>query len=151
LRLLAQRSIGGAQSGGYGSNLDIEDSGNRLVIEVGVAAEEDSSPLPVGVENDGGARGFVGSADGMPPTLILDWLYRQEPDELERVRQLCAELGEEVTERQHALQEKATAYVASLAATAIAEYATVTPAGLRALADLLERAASEVADELAQP
>jgi hypothetical protein len=87
----------------------------------------------------------------MPPTLILDWLYRQEPDELERVRQLCAELGEEVTERQHALQEKATAYVASLAATAIAEYATVTPAGLRALADLLERAASEVADELAQP
>jgi transcriptional regulator with XRE-family HTH domain len=88
--------------------------------------------------------------DGLPPTLILDWLYREEPDELERVRQLCAELGEEVTERQHALQEKARVYVASLAATAVAEYATVTPAGLRALADLLERAASDAADELRQ-
>jgi transcriptional regulator with XRE-family HTH domain len=89
--------------------------------------------------------------DGTPPTLILDWLYREEPDELERVRQLCAELGEEVTERQHALQEKARVYVASLAATEVAEYATVTPAGLRALADLLERATSDAADELSQP
>jgi hypothetical protein len=77
--------------------------------------------------------------DGLPPTLILDWLYRYDPHETERVAELSKQIDDDTTHHQHAIQAKARDYTAQLAATALAQYAT-TPQALRSLADAIEQA-----------
>ena len=78
---------------------------------------------------------------GLPPTVILDWLYRQDPNEQQRVSKLCEQIDGH-TNHQHAIQEKARHYATQLAAAALAEHAT-TPAALRSLADAIDHALNE--------
>ncbi len=47
------------------------------------------------------------------------------------------------------MREKARTYLAALTQSAVAEYGTLTPAGLRSLADLLERGAAAAREEVA--
>ncbi len=83
--------------------------------------------------------------DGVPPTLILDHLYRPNSDEQARVAELCRDLGDE-THYQGEVRDRGLRYLAELVRGAIGEHASITPQALRSLADLLERAGDEVPD-----
>jgi len=78
---------------------------------------------------------------------MLDWLYRTDEDERQRVAYLCRELEEE-THHQQAVRERAQDYIAALVRTAVEEHAQLTPAVLRSLADLLERGGATAAQEV---
>jgi transcriptional regulator with XRE-family HTH domain len=90
--------------------------------------------------------------DGVPPTLMLDWLYRVDEEERRRVTDLCRATGVgegEETNHQHAVREKARDYLAALAQAAIDEHGASTPAALRSLADVLEHGAAAAPAEVA--
>jgi transcriptional regulator with XRE-family HTH domain len=75
---------------------------------------------------------------GLPPTLVLDWLYRDSPEEHQRIKELTNQL-EGQTIYQHNLQQHARQYASQLAAAALAAHHT-TPHALRALANAVELA-----------
>lgn len=85
--------------------------------------------------------------DGLPPTLILDHLYRPDVDERHRVEQLCSQLAAE-THYQGAILDRSRAYLAALVRNALEQHRTITPAALRSLAHLLENAGPD--NQLAQ-
>jgi transcriptional regulator with XRE-family HTH domain len=87
--------------------------------------------------------------DGMPPTLMLDYLYRPDPAEQARVSELCQQLGPESTPYQEEVARRTLRYLAELVRSTIGEQATVTPQALRSLADALERAGVEGPDVVA--
>jgi transcriptional regulator with XRE-family HTH domain len=78
------------------------------------------------------------SPDGLPPTLILDWLYRDSPEENQRVHELTQNRGD-ATNYQQAIEGRAHRYMTQLAGAALAEF-NATPRALHALADAIEQA-----------
>lgn len=78
--------------------------------------------------------------DGLPSTLLLDYLYLDSPEERERVQELTAHINEP-TDYQHTMQQRARHYTTELAAAALDEHKT-TPKALHALADAIEQANS---------
>lgn len=91
--------------------------------------------------------------DGLPPTLVLDWLYRVDEEERRRVAELCREAGVgdgEETDHQYAVRERARDYLAALVQAAVDEHGTSTPAALRSLADVFERGANAAPAEVSE-